>query len=72
MIRTIQIKSTATFNDSGVEVPELKKVNFFYGANGSGKTTISNFLYNPDDSKFSSCKLEWLHDLKLKTLVYNK
>ena len=39
MIRNISIKNTATFDDTGIEIPEFKKVNFFYGANGSGKTT---------------------------------
>ncbi|MDO8897604.1 MAG: AAA family ATPase, partial [Bacteroidales bacterium] len=45
---------------------------FIYGANGSGKTTISNFILNPSDSKYRSCELEWENDEPLTTYVYNK
>lgn len=72
MIKTISIKNIATFDNTGIEVPEFKKVNFIYGANGSGKTVISNFLYEPTEAKFSSCQLKWQNDIDLKTLVYNK
>lgn len=72
MIRTISIKNTATFNETGIEVSEFKKVNFFYGANGSGKTTISNFIYEPTNARFPECQLKWQNDIELKSLVYNK
>jgi len=72
MIRTISIKNTATFDDTGIEVSEFKKVNFFYGANGSGKTTISNFIYEPSNARFPECQLKWQNDIELKSLVYNK
>ena len=69
MIKKLIIKNTATFDDKGVEISDLKKVNFFYGANGSGKTTISNFIYDPKKEEFSDCDLD---GDKLKALVYNK
>ena len=72
MIKSIKIKNTATFNDVGIEVPEFKKVNFFYGANGSGKTTVSNFIYDPKNERFNNCTLEWQDGFQLKSLVYNK
>lgn len=72
MIRSVNIKNTATFDDKGIEVPEFKKVNFFYGANGSGKTTISNFIYEPNNARFQDCQLKWKNDIELKSLVYNK
>ena len=72
MIKSIFIKNTATFDDTGIEVPEFKKVNFFYGANGSGKTTISNFIYEPTNARFPECQLKWQNDIELKSLVYNK
>lgn len=72
MIRTISIKNTATFDETGIEVPEFRKVNFFYGANGSGKTTISNFIYEPTNPRFPECHLKWQNDIELKSLVYNK
>jgi wobble nucleotide-excising tRNase len=71
MIKSISIKQIATFDNDGTIVDNLKKVNFIYGANGSGKTTISNFLYNSEDIKFENCNLDWENE-ELKTLVYNK
>ena len=68
MIRNITIKNTATFDDTGIEVPEFKKVNFFYGANGSGKTTISNFIYEPSNARFPDCQLKWQNGIELKSL----
>ncbi|WP_348825104.1 AAA family ATPase [Flavobacterium aestuarii] len=43
-----------------------------YGANGCGKTTISNFLHNDSEPKFETCALSWKNEQVLKTLVYNK
>lgn len=72
MIEHITIKDIATYDNSGIQVSDLKKVNFIYGANGCGKTTISNFLFNNSDEKFSNCSLAWQSDIRLNTLVYNK
>tara|TARA_R110002020_G_scaffold323957_1_gene539749 strand:+ start:275 stop:2488 length:2214 start_codon:yes stop_codon:yes gene_type:complete len=72
MIENITIKNIATYDNSGIQVSDLKKVNFIYGANGCGKTTISNFLFNNSDDKFSNCSLAWQNNIPLNTLVYNK
>lgn len=73
MITSINIKNVATYDPvNGVEIDGLKKVNFIYGANGCGKTTLSNFLLNPDDTKFTQCSLKWENQTPLNTLVYNK
>lgn len=73
MIESITIKNVATYDPlSGVQINGLKKVNFIYGANGCGKTTLSNFLQNPIDGKFSSCSANWKNETPLKALVYNK
>ncbi len=72
MIKNIIIKNVATYDNIGVEVIDLKKVNFIYGANGSGKTTISNFLFNESEQKFNNCAIDWQNTIRLKTLVYNK
>ncbi|MCL8009429.1 AAA family ATPase [Gelidibacter japonicus] len=72
MIENITIKDIATYDNSGIQVSDLKKVNFIYGAYGCGKTTISNFLFNNSDEKFSNCSLAWKSDIPLNTLVYNK
>jgi AAA15 family ATPase/GTPase len=53
MIAQITIKNIAIFSAEGVQINNLKKVNFIYGANASGKTNISNFLHNSGDSKYN-------------------
>lgn len=72
MIKIIDINNVATYDNHGVQFDDLKKVNFIYGANGCGKTTISNFIYDNSDSKFDSSSLTWQNALPLKVLVYNK
>lgn len=73
MIQSICIKNVATYNNTdGVHIDTFKKINFIYGANGSGKTTISNFLKQPENSEFSDCSITWKDDIQLSTLVYNK
>lgn len=72
MIESIAIRNVASYDNSGIQINDLKKINFIYGANGCGKTTISNFLYNPTDEKFSNCSVAWASGQPLSTLVYNK
>jgi len=72
MLESITIRNIATFDREGVQIDNLKEVNFIYGANASGKTTISNYLRNSDDERFNDCCVKWKNDLKLQTLVYNK
>ncbi|MBE7686575.1 AAA family ATPase [Tenacibaculum piscium] len=71
MIKSILIKRIATFDNDGTIIDNLKRVNFIYGANGCGKTTISNYLYDTEESKFEHCLLSWENE-PVKTLVYNK
>lgn len=72
MIKLIKIKDVATCDSAGIEINECKKINFIYGANGSGKTTISNYLADPENECFQNCSLEWVNTLPIQTLVYNK
>jgi len=73
MITSLNIKNVATYDAvNGVQIDGLKKVNFIYGANGCGKTTLSNFLQNPVDGKFTNCTANWQNEAPLKVLVYNK
>ena len=70
MIENITIKDTASFDKvAGVSFsPTL--INFIYGSNGSGKTTISNVIAN--SASFPSCILDWGITAPLQTLVYNR
>jgi len=72
MLETITLKKVATYNEIGVQICDLRKINFMYGANGSGKTTISKLVDKPSDLKFDSCSLVWRGGLPLRALVYNK
>jgi len=47
VISSIKIKSIASYNPTnGVDILNLKKVNFFFGFNGTGKSTIAKYLRN--------------------------
>lgn len=70
MINSIEIKNIATFDSTHGIITDLKKVNFFYGANGSGKTTISRVLANP--SSYNESKISWENDEAGDIIVYNR
>lgn len=73
MIDSISIKNTASFDqNNGVQINELKKINFVYGSKGSGKTTISNLIANPTETDYQDCEITWQHNQELQSLVYNK
>lgn len=72
MIESISINDIGSYDGDGVQIGPLKKINFIYGANGSGKTIISNFVANQTDSEYKNCKISWQHDQPLNKLVYNK
>jgi wobble nucleotide-excising tRNase len=71
MINEIEIRNRASFDNTGIKIKDLKKINFIYGANGSGKTTISNFLSESVSIK-NDCSYIWKDDHVLDILVYNK
>lgn len=68
MIKKIYIEKIATFTTPVEILP--KKINFIYGSNGSGKTTISKLIggyINADN-----CGIENENSDESKILVYNK
>ncbi len=71
MIEKISLAQIATFNNA-TDIDNLKMVNYIYGSNGTGKTTISNLLYAGDAEIYKHCSVGWSSDIRLKTLVYNK
>lgn len=70
MIENISLANVASYRDTPVILPKLSKHNFFYGANGSGKTTI--FRVIADELSHPSCPVKWKGGTKLEALVYNK
>jgi wobble nucleotide-excising tRNase len=70
MITNINISNTATFGATAQILDKLKKHNFFFGANGTGKTTISRVIDNP--SLFQNCVVTWANGIEMGKLVYNR
>ena len=72
MINSIDIKSFATYDSDGVVINNLQPINFIYGANGSGKTTISNFLSDTKVEEYKDCSANWQGGEELEVIAYNK
>jgi wobble nucleotide-excising tRNase len=71
MIESISIAGIATYDKNIPEsLKDLSKINFLYGSNGTGKTTISRIV--ADETDFPTCKVDWVNGVKIKTLVYNR
>jgi len=70
MIQKINLDRVASYKSSRVLETD-KKANLIYGLNGTGKSTISNFLYNQDDPNYLNCSIEGLSD-ENEILVYNQ
>ncbi|WP_298286636.1 AAA family ATPase [Novosphingobium sp.] len=67
------IESIVVCNDASYNAPQtmtaLKQLNFVYGANGSGKTTISRII--SETSLYPRASLQWKDARPVETLVYN-
>lgn len=72
MIDNIIIKNVATFDNDGIAITNTKKINFVYGSNGSGKTTISNYLMDSNSLRYHDCSFTWNDGNPIKIQVYNK
>jgi wobble nucleotide-excising tRNase len=70
MIESIQISNVATYKGSPESMPNLSKINFLFGSNGSGKTTISRAIVGHPGHEH--CILTWRNGVELKTFVYNR
>jgi len=72
LINKIVIRNVATYDENGIAIENTEKINYIYGTNGCGKTTISNFLSNTEEDQFSDCEVEWENNTSEKVFVYNK
>lgn len=73
MIKAIKLKECTPYQEA--EIADCKKINFIFGANGSGKSTISSFLFHYPtitDERFSSTMLERDGQTSENIHVYNK
>ncbi len=70
MITKLNINKVASYkNPTALETD--KKVNLVYGLNGTGKSTLSNFLHQHSDEKYKDCSIEGL-DESHEIIVYNQ
>ena len=70
MIESITIQNVASYGSDQEILEPLKKINFIFGTNGTGKTTISRIIENED--RYSNCSVDWAGERKMQTLVYNR
>jgi wobble nucleotide-excising tRNase len=70
MIDSITIAGIATFGNTPEALNRLSQVNFVFGSNGTGKTTISRVI--AEESNFPTCKVQWKGGTKLQPMVYNR
>ena len=79
MITSLNIKNVATYDPvNGVSIADLKKVNFFFGFNGSGKSTIAKYLRNLSldpslqNAYFSQCSNVGYNSANHQLLIFNE
>jgi len=70
MLEQIDIHGVASYLGAPQSLTALRPVNYIYGANGSGKTTISRVIAAPAD--FQTCAVKWAQNALLECLVYNR
>ncbi|MEQ9998453.1 AAA family ATPase [Pectobacterium versatile] len=69
MITSINIQNIATYTRPSI-LNDLRKINFIFGANGTGKTTISRVIEQATGHEHCFC--QWTGGTPLEVMVYNK
>ena len=70
MIREIHLKACTPYQQA--DISDCKKINFIFGSNGCGKSTVSSFLAGASDPRFGSCTIEWENENHETICVYNR
>ncbi|MFC0229097.1 AAA family ATPase [Serratia aquatilis] len=70
MIESISVSQAGSYGNDVQNLMPLVKINYIYGSNGAGKTTISKIIHN--ESHFPTCNIKWKNNNKLTTYVYNR
>lgn len=71
MLENLHIAQVASYPAAGIPVDDLRAVNFVFGTNGSGKTTISRLIADASAPAHSGCAVGWKNNHPLETFVYN-
>ena len=69
MLQEVKIAGVASYSVEGQSLSGLRPLNFIFGTNGSGKTTISRVIADP--SARPTCSLTWASGHEMECLVYN-
>ncbi len=70
MIEEIHLSNEGAYHAEGTCLKGLKALNFVYGPNGSGKTTISRVIDKTEN--YPQCTVTWKAGNPLETRVYNR
>ena len=70
MIRSISLSNIANYGNEPQRIDKLFKVNFIYGPNRSGKTTITRVI--ADEKAYPQCQIEWEGGIPIEARVYNR
>ena len=71
MITKITISNTTSYKEA-TSLETDKEINLVYGLNGSGKTTICDYLQNLNALEFKDCQVEGIDLEQQQILVYNR
>lgn len=72
MIESITLRSVASYSSETDTVIDTKKqIILIYGQNGTGKSTIGNYLQTPEQSEYISCSVQYSGEPP-EVLVYNQ
>lgn len=76
MITRIKLNQVASYKNL-VEINDLKKVNFFFGNNGSGKSTVARLFYEFSNSdtlidSFNQCSIEGFDRTNETILIFDQ
>jgi len=69
MIESITIAGVASYSDTPEKLTGLSQLNYVFGTNGTGKTTVSRVI--ADALSFPTCEVTWKGGTQLEALVYN-
>lgn len=71
MLEKILLRNVSSYSpNAALSISPLKRVSLFYGQNGTGKTTIGNFLQAPGEACYGVCGVEPVKAGR-EVLVYN-
>ena len=70
MIDSVEIFQVSTYTGEPQSLTNLRPINFIYGANGAGKSTIGRVIGGKET--YPACNISWRNNIKMDVFVYNK